>query len=67
MELLGRAPRQFTLYARNPAHNMTMGGNKSYFAPAYGSTYIADAGEVGAVPCLTIIWSSRAGPSEPPF
>lgn len=46
MELLGRAPRQFTLYARNPAHNMTMGGNKSYFAPAYGSTYIADAGGV---------------------
>lgn len=43
MELVGRAPRRFTLYSRNPAYNMLMGGEETYFAPAYGSTYIADA------------------------
>ncbi|HEY5598129.1 MAG TPA: trimethylamine methyltransferase family protein, partial [Kiloniellales bacterium] len=31
-EAVGRAPASFTLHARNPAHNLTMGGNAINFA-----------------------------------
>ena len=31
------APREFTQYARNPARNIIIGGNRTVFAPAYGS------------------------------
>src|SRR5256714_8727520 len=29
------APKEFTQYARNPAHNVVIGGNRTVFAPAY--------------------------------
>src|ERR1700680_4653449 len=31
------APKEFTQYARNPAHTVVIGGNRTVFAPAYGS------------------------------
>ena len=34
------APREFTQYARNPARNVIVGGNRTVFAPAYGSPFI---------------------------
>ena len=36
------APREFTQYARNPAHNVVIGGNNTVFAPAYGSPFVRD-------------------------
>jgi trimethylamine--corrinoid protein Co-methyltransferase len=43
MNLINRAPSQFTLCARNPVHNMDIGGEKTYFAPGYGCTAVTDA------------------------
>src|ERR1700684_1091510 len=34
------APREFIQYARNPAHNVPIGGKHTVFAPAYGSPFI---------------------------
>ena len=34
------APAEFTQYARNPARNVVIGGNRTVFAPAYGSPFI---------------------------
>ena len=34
------APREFTQYARNPAHNVVIGGKNTVFAPAYGSPFV---------------------------
>src|SRR5580658_9692427 len=34
------APREFTQYARNPARNVVVGGNRTVFAPAYGSPFV---------------------------
>ena len=36
------APREFTQYARNPAHNVVIGGRHTVFAPAYGSPFVRD-------------------------
>ena len=36
------APREFTQYARNPAHNVVIGGKNTVFAPAYGSPFVRD-------------------------
>ncbi|MBJ7469252.1 MAG: trimethylamine methyltransferase family protein, partial [Rhodoferax sp.] len=36
------APRQFTQYARNPAHNVVIGGKNTVFAPSYGSPFVRD-------------------------
>ena len=35
-------PREFTQYARNPAHNVEIGGTHTVFAPAYGSPFVRD-------------------------
>jgi trimethylamine--corrinoid protein Co-methyltransferase len=43
MNLVKRAPGQFTLYARNPTYNMNIGGDKTYFAPGYGCTSVTGA------------------------
>lgn len=40
---LGTAPRQFTVQARNPAHNVTVGGGRPVFAPGYGAPFLVDA------------------------
>src|SRR5581483_1007923 len=34
------APREFTQHARNPAHTVVIGGNRTAFAPAYGSPFV---------------------------
>ncbi|MGH8305676.1 MAG: trimethylamine methyltransferase family protein, partial [Steroidobacteraceae bacterium] len=39
------APREFTQYARNPAHNVAIGGNRTVFAPAYGSPFVRSLDE----------------------
>ncbi len=39
------APREFTQYARNPARNVIIGGNRTVFAPAYGSPFVRSLDE----------------------
>ncbi|MBS0580883.1 MAG: trimethylamine methyltransferase family protein [Proteobacteria bacterium] len=39
------APREFTQYARNPARNVVIGGNRTVFAPAYGSPFVRSLDE----------------------
>jgi trimethylamine---corrinoid protein Co-methyltransferase len=34
------APREFTQHARNPARTVIIGGNRTVFAPAYGSPFV---------------------------
>ena len=36
------APTRFTQVARNPAHNVEIGGMHTVFAPAYGSPFVRD-------------------------
>jgi trimethylamine--corrinoid protein Co-methyltransferase len=36
------APREFTQYARNPAHNVIIGGDRTVLVPAYGSPFVRD-------------------------
>ena len=36
------APARFTQVARNPAHNVEIGGMSTVFAPAYGSPFVRD-------------------------
>src|SRR5215207_6237976 len=38
------APRQFTQLARNPDHNVVIGGNQVVFAPVYGPPFVQDLG-----------------------
>lgn len=42
MHWVNMAPSSFTLYARNPKHNMTVGGEAVHAAPAYGCAFIAE-------------------------
>lgn len=37
-----KAPSSFTLYARNPEHNIVIGGDRVHPAPPYGCAHIAD-------------------------
>src|SRR5580693_1731236 len=39
------APKEFTQLARNPAHNVVIGGNRTVFAPAYGSPFVRSLDE----------------------
>jgi trimethylamine--corrinoid protein Co-methyltransferase len=41
MELVAKAPESFTHHARNPAHNLFMGGNAITFTPQAGMAYVA--------------------------
>ncbi|MGQ3280377.1 MAG: trimethylamine methyltransferase family protein, partial [Shinella sp.] len=41
-EIVSSAPAEFTQYARNPANNVQIGGNKVVFSPAYGSPFVMD-------------------------
>jgi len=45
-EALKTVPSRFTIHARNPARNVTIGNGEPVFAPAYGAPFIVDA-EVG--------------------
>jgi trimethylamine--corrinoid protein Co-methyltransferase len=39
------APREFTQHARNPARNVVIGGDRTVFAPAYGSPFVRNLDE----------------------
>jgi trimethylamine---corrinoid protein Co-methyltransferase len=41
-EAVGRAPASFTWRARNPAHNIRLGGDHVVFAPQGGVAYVTD-------------------------
>lgn len=36
------APRRFTMHARDPAHDIQIGGDNVVFTPAYGSPFVTD-------------------------
>ena len=36
------APKQFTIYARNPENNVIIGGRHMVFTPGYGAPFVAD-------------------------
>ena len=42
MKWVGMAPEAFTLYARNPRHNVIMGGDVVNAAPTYGCAFVDD-------------------------
>ncbi|MCG8615922.1 MAG: trimethylamine methyltransferase family protein [Desulfobacterales bacterium] len=42
MEWVGTAPASFILHARNPEHDMVLGGDTSYYAPGYGAPAVID-------------------------
>ena len=48
---IAKAPAEFTLHARNPAHTVTIGGNHIVTAPVYGPPFVhdLDGGRRGAV------------------
>jgi trimethylamine--corrinoid protein Co-methyltransferase len=37
-----KAPRRFTLHARNPQNNRVIGGRNTVFAPGYGAPFVTD-------------------------
>src|SRR3984885_4433411 len=39
------APKEFTQHARNPARTVVIGGNRTVFAPAYGSPFVRSLDE----------------------
>ena len=39
---LKKAPRRFTLHARNPQNNLVIGGRNTVFAPGYGAPFVTD-------------------------
>ncbi|SMX26076.1 Trimethylamine methyltransferase (MTTB) [Pelagimonas phthalicica] len=41
-DLCAKAPGQFTQLARNPARNVTIGGENQVFAPIYGAPFVRD-------------------------
>ncbi len=46
MDVLTTVPAQFTIHARNPGRDVTVGDGEPVFAPAYGAPFLVDA-EVG--------------------
>jgi trimethylamine--corrinoid protein Co-methyltransferase len=42
-EQVQKAPRRFTLYARNPQKNVVVGGDHMVFTPGYGAPFVYDA------------------------
>lgn len=42
MSALETAPAQFTIHARNPDRNVTVGDGEPVFAPAYGAPFLVD-------------------------
>ncbi|HEX9118545.1 MAG TPA: trimethylamine methyltransferase family protein [Anaerolineae bacterium] len=43
MDALKSVPAEFTICARNPSRNVTVGYGKSVFAPGYGAPFLVDA------------------------
>jgi trimethylamine---corrinoid protein Co-methyltransferase len=42
LESIGKAPAQFSLYARNPKNDVVIGGNHMVTAPVYGPPFVHD-------------------------
>jgi trimethylamine--corrinoid protein Co-methyltransferase len=42
MDALATVPKQFTILARNPERNITVGDGEPVFAPAYGAPFLVD-------------------------
>ncbi|MCG3139863.1 MAG: Glycine betaine methyltransferase [Anaerolineae bacterium] len=42
LEQIGKAPREFTMYARNPQNNVVLGGKHTVLAPVYGPPNVQD-------------------------
>jgi len=42
LESLAKAPGEFTLYARNTAHDVVIGGEHMVMAPVYGPPFVHD-------------------------
>jgi trimethylamine--corrinoid protein Co-methyltransferase len=47
LKALETAPQQFTIEARNPERNVTVGGGRPAFAPGYGAPFLVDAAPMG--------------------
>ncbi|MCG8685111.1 MAG: trimethylamine methyltransferase family protein [Desulfobacterales bacterium] len=43
MEWVKKAPEQFTIYARNPAHDMSLGSGQTWYGSGYGCPAIIEA------------------------
>jgi len=41
-EQIRKAPAEFILHARNPEHNVLIGGNNMVFVPGYGAAFVTD-------------------------
>ncbi len=42
MELVAKAPSQYSMIGRDPDRTVTLGGRKSIFTPAYGAPFVLD-------------------------
>lgn len=42
MEWVGKAPAQFTMYARNPKYDMEVGGDNVELCPGYGAPFVCE-------------------------
>ena len=42
LDLVGKAPEQFTVHARNQERTVKVGGRNTVFAPTYGSPFVLD-------------------------
>ena len=42
LDLVDKAPEQFTMHARNPRRTVEIGGRNTVFAPTYGSPFVLD-------------------------
>jgi trimethylamine--corrinoid protein Co-methyltransferase len=51
LQSIAKAPAEFTLHARNPAHTVIIGGNHTVTAPVYGPPFVhdLDGGRRGAL------------------
>jgi trimethylamine---corrinoid protein Co-methyltransferase len=45
VEQAAKAPRQFDIQARNPAHNVHIGGDHMVFSGVYGSPFVREGGQ----------------------
>ena len=61
LEQIARAPREFVIQARNPAHNVHIGGDEMAFSAVYGPRSYA-RGRYGATPLWTISAGSPCWP-----
>jgi trimethylamine---corrinoid protein Co-methyltransferase len=75
---IAKAPSSFTLRARNPARNVTIGDNRFVVASVGGPAYISDLDRgrrdgsyadmcdfIRVVQCLNIVHQEGGGPAEP--